>query len=75
MRQLRSLVLSTLGILALANAGCFLNIWSSDPNFRMKQLLNESENARQIEYEWSRFWFTDQPSHLTPVRVDGGIGP
>jgi hypothetical protein len=70
----RFLVLAGLAVLAFANAGCFINIWSSDPNIRMEQLLNASEDLRQIEYEWRRFWFTDQPSHLTPVRVHGGLG-
>ncbi len=60
--------------LALSNTGCFLNIYSSDPNVRMEQLLNQSEDLRQIGYEWRRIWFTDQPSHLTPVRVHGGLG-
>jgi hypothetical protein len=75
MRRLRMLVLAAAGALALANTGCMLNIWSSDPNTRMAQMLNVSEDLRQIEYEWQRFWFTDQPSHLTPVRVHGGVGP
>jgi hypothetical protein len=25
--------------------------------------------------EWRRFWMNDQPSHLTPYRVHGGVGP
>ncbi len=70
----RTLTLAGLMVLALANTGCFLNIWSSDPNVRMEQELNASEDLRQISYEWRRFWFTDQPSHLTPVRVHGGLG-
>ena len=70
----RTLILAGLMVLALANTGCFLNIWSSDPNIRMEQYLNASEDMRQIEYEWRRFWFTDQPSHLTPVRIHGGLG-
>jgi hypothetical protein len=57
----------------LNNAGCLLNIYSSDPNRRIVELLNTSEDLRQIEYEWERIWFTDQPSHLTPERVHGGI--
>ena len=57
-----------------SNSGCFINIWSSDPNVRMQQLMNVSEDLRQIGYEWQRIWFTDQPSHLTPVRVHGGLG-
>ena len=59
--------------LVLSNSGCLLNIYSSDPNRRMRQLLNTSEDLRQIENEWSRIWFTDQPSHMTPERIHGGI--
>lgn len=66
---------AVLALVGLSNTGCFINIWSPDPNIRMEQLLNASEDLRQIEYEWRRFWFTDQPSHLTPVRVHGGLGP
>lgn len=61
--------------LSLSSTGCILNIYSSDPNRRMQQMLNISEGLRQIEDEWDRIWFTDQPSHLTPIRVHGGIGP
>jgi hypothetical protein len=28
-----------------------------------------------MQREWERFWMLDQPSHLTPDRVHGGIGP
>ncbi len=49
--------------------------YSSDPNQRMQELLNSSEDRRQIEAEWERIWFTDQPSHLTPERVHGGVQP
>jgi hypothetical protein len=59
--------------MALANAGCLINQYSSDPNQRVKELLNNSEDLRQIQYEWERIWFNDQPSHLTPERVHGGI--
>jgi hypothetical protein len=71
MRQL--LLLTAVAALVLTNAGCLLNIYSSDPNRRMHELLNTSEDLRQIEYEWERIWFTDQPSHMTPERVNGGI--
>jgi hypothetical protein len=59
--------------LILSNAGCFINIYSSDPNQRIEQLLNNSEDIRQIEQEWKRFWFTDQPSHMTYDRIHGGL--
>lgn len=45
----------------------------SNPEQRIKDLLNQSEDLRQIKEEWERIWKTDQPSHLTPERVDGGI--
>jgi hypothetical protein len=48
---------------------------SADPNERMRELLNESENIGQIQKEWERLWSTDQPSHLTHDRIQGGIGP
>jgi hypothetical protein len=52
-----------------------INGYSSDPNTRIGELLNNSEDLRQIEYEWERIWFTDQPAHLKPERVDGGARP
>ncbi len=55
------------------NSGCMLNIWSDDPVRRARQLLVVSEGLRQIEDEWERIWFLNQPSHLTPYRVHGGI--
>lgn len=69
----RLLLLVFVAACFMSNAGCLLNIYSSDPNRRMNELLNNSEDLRQIEYEWERIWFTDQPSHLTPERVHGGI--
>jgi hypothetical protein len=69
----RGLLVAFLGGLLASNSGCLINIYSSDPNRRMHELLNQSEDLRQIELEWERFWFTDQPSHMTPERVHGGI--
>ncbi len=69
----RWLLLVAGAALAMGNAGCLLNIYSSNPNRRILELLNNSEDLRQIEYEWERIWFTDEPSHLTPERVHGGI--
>jgi len=59
----------------LGSTGCFLNMYSSDPNRRMLQLMNQSEDLRQIEREWEHFWMIDQPSHLTDERVHGGVAP
>jgi hypothetical protein len=69
----RMLLLAAVAVLVGSNTGCLINAYSSDPNRRITELLNQSENLRQIEYEWERIWFTDQPSHLTPERVHGGI--
>jgi len=68
-------LLAALASLALGNTGCILNQYSSDPNIRMQQMLNQSEDERQMQYEWFRFWMNDQPSHLTPQRIHGGVGP
>jgi len=70
---MRRLLLVVFAACVLQNAGCLLNIYSADPTRRIFELLNNSEDLRQIEYEWERIWFTDQPSHLTPERVHGGI--
>lgn len=70
---MKRLLLLAIALIGAANAGCLINAYASDPNIRMNQLLNQSEDLRQISYEWQRIWFTDQPSHLTPERVHGGI--
>jgi hypothetical protein len=50
-------------------------MYPGDPNQRMEIMLNQSEDYRQIGPFWRRFWFNDQPSHMTPERIHGGIGP
>jgi hypothetical protein len=69
----RLLVFAGFAVLGLGNAGCLINQYSSDPNTRMDQLINQSEDMRQVTQEWRRIWFNDQPSHMTPERVHGGI--
>ena len=59
----------------LGNTGCLINQYSSDPLVRMEQMMIDSENLRQMHDEWRRFWMNDQPSHLTPYRIHGGVGP
>jgi len=49
------------------------NTYSSDPNLRMNQLLNRSEDLRNAKSEWKKIWINDQPSHVPPERVQGGI--
>jgi hypothetical protein len=72
---MRRLLMITVATLALGNCGCLINAYSSDPNIRMEQLIYQSEDLRQIQNEWRRIWFTDQPSHMTYERAHGGIGP
>jgi hypothetical protein len=71
----RTLVLTSLAMIGLANSGCLINQYSGDPTTRTDQLLNQSEDLRQIGKEWRRIWHNDMPSHLTPERVHGGIVP
>jgi hypothetical protein len=72
-RQL--IILAALAALLLPASGCMINQYSSDPIVRMEQLMIHSEDLRQIHDEWRRFWMNDQPSHLTPYRIHGGVGP
>ena len=71
MRRVLLLALLATGLL---NAGCMLNAYPANPQERIKVLMNQSENLRQIDYEMQCFWMVDQPSHLTPERVNGGVG-
>ena len=70
----RVLLLAVVAAFGGLNAGCMLNAYPSTPDRRIMVLMNQSENLRQIEYEMERFWMVDQPSHLTPERVHGGVG-
>jgi hypothetical protein len=71
MRRVLFLAIAATGLL---NVGCLVNAYPSNPERRTMVLINQSENLRQIEYEMERFWMVDQPSHLTPERVHGGVG-
>jgi hypothetical protein len=71
--MLKRSLLIVIAVVALTNTGCILNQYSSDPKVRSEQLINQSEDLRQIEGTWRRFWFNDMPSHLTFERLDGGI--
>ena len=73
----RKLLFAALALAAcLPNVGClFLNRYDSDPNERTKQLLNESEDLRQIRQERTRFWMNGQPSTLSYERLSGAVGP
>lgn len=42
-------------------------------NWPTKELLNTSDDLSEIQAEWERIWFADQPSDLNPQRITGGI--
>ncbi len=72
----RKILLAVLAVMgALPTSGCFFNRYDSDPNYRMRQMLNESENLRNAHEEIHRFWMNQQPSALTYDRLNGAIGP
>ena len=69
----RLIMAALLGLTLSSSVGCFIPIYSGDPAVRTRQLLYTSEDFRALLNEWERIWFLDQPSHLTPHRVHGGI--
>ena len=69
---MRRIFLAAFLVGGLASVGC-VNQYASDPVVRTDQLINESENYRQMGDFWRRFWFNDMPSHLTVERIHGGI--
>jgi hypothetical protein len=69
----RFMQLTLLAVCLSSTVGCFVPIYSARPERRVQQLLYTSEDLRQIVDEWERFWFLDGPSHMSPVRVHGGI--
>jgi len=62
-----------LGFALTANVGCLLPIYSGEPTQRAQQLIFTSEDLRAVLMEWERFWFLNQPSHMSPQRVHGGV--
>jgi hypothetical protein len=48
-------------------------MYSALPQRRAEQLVYTSENLRLLIQEWERFWMIDQPDHMTPYRVHGGV--
>lgn len=69
----RFLAAVSLGMLFSLSIGCFLPAYSADPARRTRQLIITSENLRNFQDEWERFWLLDMPDHATPNRVHGGI--
>jgi len=69
----RLLLGAVLGVSLACNVGCFIPAYHGDPARRTEQLLHTSEDLRAFYLEWERIWFLDQPSHLRPYRIHGGI--
>ena len=61
------------GLLLSTSVGCLIPPYSADPGRRAQQLIFTSENERLLLDEWERFWFLDQPDHMTPYRTHGGL--
>lgn len=71
---MRRLVFAALlGCVLSASTGCLIPAYSGDPARRTQQLIFTSEDFRAILDEWERIWFLDQPSHMKPFRVHGGV--
>jgi hypothetical protein len=69
----RLIAIALLCMVIPTSVGCFLPIYSADRQRRTEQLLYTSENLRMLIEEWERFWFIDQPDHMTPFRTHGGV--
>jgi len=75
-KSLAALIL--LGVAMAFGQGCApvpLPRYAAYPPKRVEELLTDSENLRLAGDDWERFWLLDQPSHLTPWRTHGGVGP
>ena len=69
---------SLLALMVLAasvsfSSGCVVPIWSANPDIRVREMIYQSENYRQIPEIWERIWFLDMPDLETPYRVHGGV--
>ena len=70
---MRNWLWTALVVCSLSSTGCLLPGYSADPARRAQQLIFTSENLRQMLDEWERIWFLDQPSHMQPHSIHGGI--
>jgi len=71
---MRTVVLGGLLMAAVfTNLGCIIPIYSSNPDYRARELITTSENLRHIPEIWERAWFLDMPDFATPYRTHGGV--
>ncbi len=72
--MIRRLIISAVLCVAVSSSvGCFIPIYSGDPVRRTDQLIFTSEDLRAFYDNWERVWFLDQPDHMSPQRVHGGV--
>jgi hypothetical protein len=64
---------SILAAAAATQVGCFVPIYSSQPDVRARELIYQSENLRHIPDVWERIWGLDMPDIETPYRTHGGV--
>jgi len=69
----RFVITALLGLALSSSVGCFIPAYDADPAVRARQLIYTSEDLRNLREEWHRFWFLDQPDHMSPIRTHGGI--
>jgi hypothetical protein len=71
---MRKLLLALIfGLMLGTTSGCIIDGFSGEPVRRTQELMYVSENLRLALDEWERFWFLDQPDHMTPYRTHGGL--
>ena len=69
----RLLYATLLCVVVSSNVGCFIPIYSAEPERRARQLIFNAEDMRMLLDEWERIWFLDQPDHMSPFKLHGGI--
>lgn len=63
------------GIAVAVPVGCCTSRCTNEPLIRQEQLLEQSEDSLPDGEKWRRGadWMGDQPSHMKPGRIIGGI--
>ena len=60
----RLLFATLLAVVVSSNVGCFLPIYSAEPERRTRQLIDTSENLRLLLDEWELSLLPFLPSHI-----------
>ncbi len=69
----RMIYTALLGLILTTSVGCLIPAYSGNRARRTQQMIFNSEDQRAILNYWERFWHLDQPDHMTPQRVHGGV--